>query len=208
MRKKIEELVRGDVIRGLIPKKGEHTVIILSDYSPDEHMKCINACSFSSNPSLKKDNRNIELDGVEIPDYFFDIKKPISYLRIDELPCLKKFEIREYKGNLKSHTKLWKKICTSISNVSALATQELDGMCSCSCFDANELEPFYCTQEISHLAPEVLKEYKYHGQIMTCSCCQKIIPIHTCPPLCPYCNDNTCSYLHDFDKNTTEIIIL
>jgi len=75
MKKKLEDLRRGDVIEGNIPKNRNHTVIILENYNKKKHIKCIPACSFSSHPSEKRDTRYLLIAGIEIPDFFFEEKK-------------------------------------------------------------------------------------------------------------------------------------
>ncbi|HQW46947.1 MAG TPA: hypothetical protein PLZ98_07715 [Chitinophagaceae bacterium] len=84
MNKKIHELIRADVIRAVIPKNGEHTVIILEDYQEVKHIKCINCCSFSSHPSSKKEKlRYISIEGIKVPNFIFEIKKDFTHMRID-----------------------------------------------------------------------------------------------------------------------------
>lgn len=205
---KIDQLKRGDVIRAVIPHQGEHTVIILEDYDPSKHIKCINACSFSSQPSQKMDSRIISIAGYAIPEFFFEYRKDWSYLRIDEVICLRKFEIRSRIGSLVDHKALWELICQTVSDHSALATIELDGICSCNCFEESPWPPFYCYQEISQLAPEQVEEYKQYGCISSCPCCGRVVSLEGAPVKCK-CDDNLIVIIHDFHKNrsyTTSVV--
>ena len=202
MKKKLEDLKRGDVLKACIPKQGEHTVIILEDYDRERHIKCLNACSFSSHPSKKQDNRYLSIEGVNIPDFFFKEQKEYSHLRIDEPVCLKKFLVRDYLGSLRDHTHLWQLICDRVSQVSALATLELDGMCNCDCLKENEVQSFYCIHEITQLPPEVIDKYK-GSCITSCPCCYRIIAYDACYDRCPHCDDNNITLIHDFGVNRT-----
>ena len=202
MKRKLNELKRGDVIIACIPKQGNHTVIILEDYDEQKHVKCLNACSFSSQPSGKDSNRFLSIEGVEIPEFFFKQKKEYSYLRIDEPICLKKFLVRDYLGTMKDHTHLWQLICDRLSQNSALATIELDGICDCQCLKENEVNSFYCIHEIAQLPKEVIEEYS-GSCITSCPCCYRIIAYDASTERCPYCDDNNITLIHDFGENYT-----
>lgn len=202
---KIEDLRQGDVVRAVIPNKGEHTFIVLEDYDPHVHVKCIHCCSFSSNPSSKSGKRFLSLDGCEIPDYFFEEHKDISYLRIDEEICLQRFLLRERLGNLKDHFDLWTRICNELSDVSVLASIELKGVCACKCLEESPYPPFYCTQEISHLSPDVVDQYKQYGCVSACPCCGQIIALGGGAYKCKNCSDNLMVIIYDFHQNRNYI---
>lgn len=201
---KLEDLKQGDIIRAVIPKNGEHTLIVLNDYAPDIHIQCLNACSFSSRPSRKKDARVIEITGCEIPSELFKVKKEKSFLRIDEIVCLKKYLYRDYIMNLKAYPDLWKKICEEISLNTASVSIELDGLCECECLPG-QVQPFDCILEINQLDPIIINKYKKYGKVTSCSCCYRIIYLGERVIECSYCQDNTMVYIHDFNKNKTFI---
>lgn len=206
MQKRINDLVRGDVIRAVIPKNGEHTVIILEDYQEEKHIKCINCCSFSSHPSSKKEKlRYISIEGIKVPDFIFEIKKDFTHMRIDEPICLKRFLIREYLGNLNEVPKFWDLICSEVAKMSMVAGVELDGLCSCDCLKNEGIEPMYCIQEIHQLTPELVEKYKQYRYVTTCPCCWRIIDTSGCAIRCPYCDDNLVAYVHDFERMSTDI---
>jgi len=201
---KIENLKKGDVIRASIPTKGEHSVIVLEDFKAGEHVKCIYSCTFSSNPSQKKDIRFISLDGLSIPDEIFSVKKETTYLRIDEPICLKKFEIRSKQCSLIDFPDLWEKICESLSTLSAEPAHELKGICSCKCLEEVIFPPFYCFMEISKLPNEDLDHYKTFDIIASCPCCGIIINTTGKAEKCN-CGDNLVVMLSDFKNNRPQI---
>ena len=120
MKKDYSSLEIGDVVWAYHSKIGKHLFIIVSLNSEKDY-ECLPAINLSSNCS-KCEDCCIDLNEVDIPKDWFEIKKEVSYLRIDNPVCLNRKSYRNedysYKGNLmQNYSALFNKICSYNSTV-------------------------------------------------------------------------------------------
>jgi hypothetical protein len=133
LRKRKKNMLKaGDVVRAKVAGiKGIHTCVILEDEPTTGHFKCLAFCNFTGS-EVPLGEYSIDISEFELPDNWFDTKKPQTWLRCNAVDCVHSIEItKEHKlGNiLVSFPKLWTKVCTAVH--SCEISERLASACDC-----------------------------------------------------------------------------
>lgn len=124
--------VAGDLIKAKIPGvPGSHICIILKDDRRNGHLECIPVCNFTGT-EVKEGEYAIDIIKYNLPDSWFDKKKPESWIRCNDIDCIDSFEVEseEILGNIRNgFGPLWLEVCEAIKSC-PIATK-LDKACDC-----------------------------------------------------------------------------
>ena len=145
------KLYCGDIIKAELPGvSGKHICIILKDDTTNGHQECLPVCNLTGTP-VSPGEYEIDVSGYDLPDEWFETKKPTSWIRCNEKDCIwsVNFEETDVLGNIKNDFPyLWAEVCEATVNCDI--ADRLETACDCEyeeiraeILDGNE-EEFDC----------------------------------------------------------------
>lgn len=132
MKEKSIDFKKGDIVKSRlrgVPKK--HICIILEDEPVNGHIKCISVCNLTSAP-VPLGEYGIDISHYNLPEEWFDEKKPTTWLRCNEVDCIYSCEIEDSPilGNIVvEFPKLWTEVCSLVHNCPI--SYRLKSVCEC-----------------------------------------------------------------------------
>jgi len=122
----------GDLIKApLAGVKGLHVCIILKDDTNNGHQECLPVCNLTGS-NVSPGEYAIDLTKHDLPDSWFDNKKPTSWLRCNRRDCIYAANLNEANilGNIKrDFSALWADVCRSTINCDIV--ERLSEACDC-----------------------------------------------------------------------------
>lgn len=128
---KPKKLKQGDIVRAIdAGVKGEHIYFILEDQKDDDnHVQCFSVCNLTGSKTPKGEHA-FDLSEYNLPDSWFKIKKPQTWLRCKDVECIHKLQITEQLGNIiQSQPKLWSDVCRAFH--SCRISEKFKDACDC-----------------------------------------------------------------------------
>jgi len=124
--------IAGDLIKAKIPGVlGYHICIILKDDRRNGHWECIPVCNFTGT-EVPEGEYAIDVSKYDLPDEWFDKKKPQSWVRCNDIDCIESFDIEqeEVLVNIrKEYIELWLEVCEAVK--SCPISVKLSKACDC-----------------------------------------------------------------------------
>lgn len=128
--------VSGDLIKVRIPGvPGRHICIILQDDRRNGHLECIPVCNFTGT-EVPPGEYAIDISKYNLPDRWFDEKKPESWIRCNDIDCVESYNVEgeEILSNIRTEYRdLWLEVCEATKNCPI--SEKLSKACDCK-YDA------------------------------------------------------------------------
>lgn len=124
---------KGDVVRGRLPSDEvgqSHVCIVLQDSTANGHTSCIPVCNFTGSEPIIS-GFSIDISNYELPENWFDKKKPTSWIFCNMQDCIRAtLQAEEKLGNLPDQfPKLWEEVCHQA--YSCAESERLQYACDC-----------------------------------------------------------------------------
>ena len=142
----------GDIVRARIPgTRGRHVCIILKDVTTNGHQECLPVCNFTGTKVASGGEYAIDVSKYKLPDNWFGTKKPNSWIRCNDIDCIKGTNIKnaDKLGNIRDeYSALWKDVCQATANCAI--SSKLQHICDCEYeeiqtkIDEGEISNFNC----------------------------------------------------------------
>ena len=88
-----------------------HIYFILEDETDDNHVQCFSVCNLTGSP-VPEGEHAFDLSQYDLPENWFEEKKPQTWLRCKDLECIHGLQITKHLGNIiDSNPKLWGDVC-------------------------------------------------------------------------------------------------
>ena len=132
----------GDLVKAYLPNnsKIKHICIILENENEFGHIKCLPVCNFTSKIGKKNYDYSIDISKFNLPEIWFENKKPESWIRCNDVDCIynQQFSEKDILGNIRlEFPELWSEVCKSV--MSCTISARLSHICDCEYEKINEL---------------------------------------------------------------------
>jgi len=122
----------GELYKVVLPNvPGTHICIILNEDNRNGHQECIPVCNFTGT-KVPSGEYAIDISKYELPEEWFDEKKPSSWIRCNDIDCVDSYKVvsEEPLGNIKDDfPELWLDVCTATA--ACPISQKLSNACDC-----------------------------------------------------------------------------
>ena len=122
----------GDILKAELPGvSGKHICIILKDDTTNGHQECLPVCNMTGS-YIAEGEYAIDISKYDLPDEWFEKKKPDSWIRCNTKDCVWSinFEESDILGNIKNdYPELWNDVCKATVNCEI--AERLNEICDC-----------------------------------------------------------------------------